>query len=258
MYTAVGRGEGLDKTSADELIQAVTPFLPKLHSLVIGPGMGRDDSRVNSAVGNILQTARGRRLPLVLDADALSLITGDESPSDVGAILRGYPLGAITPNAYEFKRLCERVLKDGVNDLEGGGRGEEEEGAGSVLNGEAAVERLATKLGGVTVVRKGKVDIISNGTRTVSCAVPGGLKRCGGIGDVLSGAMGTMMAWVAIQGFEGDEVGGWVGGCMTRVISGSCLIVLSVFFAECVGVALGFTPHSTPWFEWRCNYNRVE
>ena len=91
---------------------------------------------------------------------------------------------------------------------------------------------VSRALGGVTVLQKGASDIICTNTgeaskeqaelnkvhSEVSCAwrntltplqikegesteervvvdVPGGLKRCGGQGDILSGTVGTIMAW---------------------------------------------------------------
>lgn len=190
-----------------ELVEAVTSLLPKLHSLLLGPGMGRDP-RVLKAAAAIVRAARLRGLPVVLDADSLSMVI--ESPDTV----RGYRLAVLTPNANEFRLLCERMNEQESSAR--GGKGSTGGAAAAVGSGEKrdsaleskteAVERLARNLGGVTVVLKGKVDIISDGARTVACGVPGGLKRCGGIGDVLSGAMATAQAWVSLQVFEEDEV----------------------------------------------------
>lgn len=36
---------------------------------------------------------------------------------------------------------------------------------------------------------------MSNGSDVLKCDIPGGLKRSGGQGDVLSGSVGTMLAW---------------------------------------------------------------
>jgi NAD(P)H-hydrate repair Nnr-like enzyme with NAD(P)H-hydrate dehydratase domain len=54
---------------------------------------------------------------------------------------------------------------------------------------------LSRKLGNVTVMQKGAVDVISNGDDVLKCDEQGGLKRCGGQGDILSGQIGTMLAW---------------------------------------------------------------
>ena len=74
---------------------------------------------------------------------------------------------------------------------------------------------VSRALGGVTVLEKGSEDIICTNTGKASKSetdlnkidegenteervvvdIPGGLKRCGGQGDILSGAVGTMLAW---------------------------------------------------------------
>lgn len=77
---------------------------------------------------------------------------------------------------------------------------------------------LSKALGGVTVLQKGAEDLIATNTTGASKSealeiskipkdepldeenltkvdAPGGLKRCGGQGDVLSGCVGTWLAW---------------------------------------------------------------
>lgn len=58
-----------------------------------------------------------------------------------------------------------------------------------------AVKKLANHLGNVTIVKKGSVDIITDGQAVVSCNHEGSLKRCGGIGDLLTGAIATFSYW---------------------------------------------------------------
>lgn len=58
-----------------------------------------------------------------------------------------------------------------------------------------SVKILASALGGVTIIRKGQVDVISDGRRAVTCSRPGGLRRCGGQGDILAGMAGTLVGW---------------------------------------------------------------
>jgi ATP-dependent NAD(P)H-hydrate dehydratase len=41
------------------------------------------------------------------------------------------------------------------------------------------------------VVRKGPIDLITDGAEAVYCSTDGSRKRCGGIGDILSGTIGT-------------------------------------------------------------------
>jgi ATP-dependent NAD(P)H-hydrate dehydratase len=131
---------------------------------------------------------------LVLDADALYMVGQDLS------LIKGYRRAVVTPNVVEFKRLSEQLGIDPKT---------------------PEMERATTvsrALGGVAVLQKGANDVISVDTtgqtadlaqsklddkqadkesmsETYVIDVEGGKKRCGGQGDVLSGSVGTMLAW---------------------------------------------------------------
>ena len=62
------------EAGVEDMVALVVSMLPRLHSLVIGPGLGRDDA-VLDAVAQIITAARERGLPMVIDADGLFLIT---------------------------------------------------------------------------------------------------------------------------------------------------------------------------------------
>ncbi|KAK2799010.1 hypothetical protein FQN50_008637 [Emmonsiellopsis sp. PD_5] len=158
------------------LADPIISFLPRLHVLVIGPGLGRDPT-TQQIVIEALKEARARQIPLVLDADALLLV--QEHPD----LVRGYAECILTPNVVEFARLARAV---GVDDVEAG---KTDKGAAE------ACERLSKALGGVTVIQKGMHDVISNGVTSVVSDVRGGLKRSGGQGDTLTGSLGTLLAW---------------------------------------------------------------
>lgn len=57
---------------------------------------------------------------------------------------------------------------------------------------------------------KGATDIITNGHEIVECSEPGGLKRSGGQGDILSGTIGTWLAWGKV--WEEENGGGSAEG----------------------------------------------
>ena len=120
-----------------------------------------------------LSIAKSQNMFLVLDADALVLVNQDPS------LIKGYARAAVTPNVVEFKRLTNTL-------------GIDEKDADSAL-------RVSEALGGVTVLQKGREDVIATHTEsaqdTMKVDVEGGLKRCGGQGDILSGTVGTLMAW---------------------------------------------------------------
>jgi len=95
--------------------------------------------------------------------------------SEEPSIIKDYPLAILTPNAVEFKRLLEATnVKESA---------------------ESPIMDLSQKLGSVTIVQKGKTDIISNGQLCIECNEQGGLKRSGGQGDILSGSIGTFASW---------------------------------------------------------------
>ncbi|KUF88939.1 C-factor [Phytophthora nicotianae] len=82
-----------------EAVERIAQVLPRLDSLVIGPGLGRDAS-VQEIARKVIAKAREANLPLVLDGDALYLVSVD--PDTV----KGYRNAILTPNAMEYARLC--------------------------------------------------------------------------------------------------------------------------------------------------------
>jgi ATP-dependent NAD(P)H-hydrate dehydratase len=158
------------KQLVDTMVQHVTDSMQRLHCLVIGPGLGRCPL-VFKAVAGIIRAARDQNLYLVLDADALFMLSLPEYHN----LLQGYDKAILTPNIVEYKRL----FVDGV---------------GGVAEGESDASFASA-----VIVLKGKHDeIYSHGTKVIICEEEGGLKRSGGIGDVLAGTISTLTAWHVI------------------------------------------------------------
>ena len=86
-------------------------------------------------------------IPVVIDADGLWHLTNNP------LIIKGYKRAVLTPNAVEFSRLVHSVLK-------------RPDVAPAVHPDPALVAEVANALGGVTIVHKGSVDVISNGKFT--------------------------------------------------------------------------------------------
>ncbi|KAI0642208.1 Ribokinase-like protein [Trametes meyenii] len=174
----------------DQVKQTLGSLLSRLHVLIVGPGLGREDYMINYAKLAV-RIAKEQGMYVVLDADALWMIGQDL------ALIRGYRRAVLTPNVMEFKRLSENVNID------------------PKIPAEERAMHVSRALGGVTVLEKGASDIICTNTgetntelaelnkisegesteERVVVDVPGGLKRCGGQGDILSGTVGTVMAW---------------------------------------------------------------
>ncbi|XP_077711080.1 ATP-dependent (S)-NAD(P)H-hydrate dehydratase isoform X5 [Canis aureus] len=132
----------LDSPSA---VHDVEEWLPRLHALVVGPGLGRDNILLENVKG-ILEASKARDIPVIIDADGLWLIA--QHP----ALIQSYQKAVLTPNHVEFNRLSEAVLSHPVD--------------GS--DHHEAVRRLSQALGNVTVVQKGERDVISDGKQGAS------------------------------------------------------------------------------------------
>ena len=121
----------------------------------------------------------------------------------------------MTPNAHEFKRIWMSVmggetlpenvlgasyLKEhfcshaGIVNMDSNSLPHEKQRAPA-----DAVRRLSVALNGATVVRKGPVDIISNGVTVAYVASPTSNRRCGGQGDIVAGSIGTFAHWAALH-----------------------------------------------------------
>lgn len=68
----------------------------------------------------------------------------------------------------------------------------------------SAAKKLANKLNNLTILKKGKVDIITDGNELITNDMEGSLKRCGGIGDLLTGTIGTFTYWTH-SGIENNK-----------------------------------------------------
>ncbi|EHY53947.1 hypothetical protein HRR83_004591 [Exophiala dermatitidis] len=159
--------------SGEELAKPILDMLPRLHVLVIGPGLGRDVV-TQKQVKAIITAARKHNppVPMVLDADALWLVQTDPD------LVKGHKECILTPNVVEFGRLAKSV---GYDQTKG--------------DPEKACQDVSKILGGVCIIQKGAVDFISQGIDTTICDLQGGLKRAGGQGDTLTGSLGTFLAW---------------------------------------------------------------
>ena len=159
--------------SPGDLAKPILELLPRLHVIVIGPGLGRDHVTLMQ-VSAIIKAARAHDppVPLVMDADCLFLI--QQEPD----LVKGYKDCILTPNVMEFARLAKAMNVDV-----------------EVKESEKVCQKLANAMGGVCIIQKGKNDYISNGEETTVSDFKGGLKRSGGQGDTLTGSLGTFLAW---------------------------------------------------------------
>jgi ATP-dependent NAD(P)H-hydrate dehydratase len=163
----------------ENMIETVCQGISRYHCLVAGPGLGRCPF-VGYAVGRILERVRQEQpqMPVILDADALWFLSQSKALWQ-SAVVQGNSQIILTPNRMELQRLV------------------------------SASENGTDWADSATVIQKGATDTIGVGlspTSPMLCTETGGLKRSGGIGDILSGTIATLAAWQSILQQQSNDV----------------------------------------------------
>jgi len=173
-------GAALEPARVEQLVASTVQWLPSMTSLVCGPGLGRD-AALRQQASAVVRAARTAGTPLVLDADGINVLVSEPE------LVRDYPggLAIVTPNVVEFGRLCDALLPP--------------ESRWREMEARVATETLAVALGHVVLVRKGPVDLITDGRSTLLCDEEGAPKRCGGQGDVLAGLASAFLSWSQLE-----------------------------------------------------------
>uniref|UniRef100_A0A7I4NJV0 ATP-dependent (S)-NAD(P)H-hydrate dehydratase n=1 Tax=Brugia malayi TaxID=6279 RepID=A0A7I4NJV0_BRUMA len=153
---------------------AITESLHRVDAFIVGPGLGRDEKTV-SVVEFVIESARKKNIPIIVDADGLFFLAKNLN------IISGYEQAILTPNHSEFNRLYQSAFK--VDKID----------RAKVESGEAAWE-LASHIG-CTILQKGPRDVITNGEKLYREESVGSPRRCGGQGDLLSGALAVFSYW---------------------------------------------------------------
>lgn len=151
-------------------------------AVVLGPGMGTGEEGRKLVEGLLREV----EAPMLLDADAISNISGSDALSD-----RTAPT-VITPHPGELGRLMESGTK------------------------ELQAQRLrsardATEKHGCCVLLKGSDTIIADGDRTAVNSTGSVALATAGTGDVLSGVIGALLSR-GMSVYEAARAGAWVHG----------------------------------------------
>ena len=140
----------------------------RVQAWVVGPGMGVDEEALT-----VLRAVLGTDLPVLVDADALTLVAAE--PGLVAG--RSAPT-LLTPHAGEFARLTGR------------GSASQRLAADRV----AATRGLAAEWG-ISVLLKGRCTVVADPDGSVLLNEAGGsASATAGAGDVLSGVIGALMS----------------------------------------------------------------
>ena len=175
----------------DDFFHTVPEKLERYDTIAIGPGLGWSPGTLNSFM-DLLAEARTKHIPMVLDADALNILS---VLSDWTELIP--PGSVLTPHKGELKRLLPS-------------------------KSDAERETLAWELcaeAGCCVVMKGYHSRVftPNGTCYVNTTGGPGMAK-GGSGDVLTGLIGGLMA----RGYSAEDaatLGVWLHGYAGDVLS---------------------------------------
>ncbi|RLV96494.1 hypothetical protein JA1_000116 [Spathaspora sp. JA1] len=189
----ISDGNKLNSLIDDLVMPKVKGLLSRTDIVVVGPGFGRDPLMLKSLV-RIIDEIKQLDLPVILDADSLFLISIDP------AIISGYKKAIITPNVVEFDRISKAL-------------GFESTIAEQDINVIIQQTQSISKKLGVTVIRKGREEVIAFSDNYVVNDFSGSNKRVGGQGDTLTGTLATFVNWSynyldKVWETEGDIVDG--------------------------------------------------
>jgi ADP-dependent NAD(P)H-hydrate dehydratase / NAD(P)H-hydrate epimerase len=193
--------EAIRALSPDLIVRTVgegafaAPDVDRLHeileaspvdAIVLGMGIGRAPETIE-AVRGFLTTVRGSR-PIVVDADALAAV--DRVPGGSGHVVA-------TPNEAEYRHLFQPE-------------------AARTPEEQLAVARRKALEWGVTLLAKGEVDVITDGHRGVVNRHHHPAATVSGVGDLLAGLVGGLMAQ-GLPPMDAARLGAyWIGDAGQR------------------------------------------
>ncbi|MEM1131738.1 MAG: NAD(P)H-hydrate dehydratase [Pseudomonadota bacterium] len=164
---------------------------PRIDTVVIGPGLGRDD------------TAR-QRLAIALDADAKLMIDADALYILEQEALENVASRAVlTPHSGEFTALWRLFATDEAND-----------DLGKIERTQVLADGL-----GCTIVHKGPLSVIAAPEKAPNIdAFGSNWLSVAGTGDVLSGAIAARLATARSTPFKAAQQGQWLHSHAARLL----------------------------------------
>ena len=158
-------GEVLNKN----IFTILDEYIDSVDAVIIGPGTGRDE-KIVSFLPELLQYLKDSEKPIVIDADPLRILAENQE-------LFPWKSAILTPHQGEFKSLLPEDLKIPLG-----------------LNEKMQLVVKTARDLGVTIVLKGRYDIISDGKKIKINRTGNPGMTVGGTGDSLCGNIGGLLA----------------------------------------------------------------
>ena len=170
---------------AEDAADAVLKEVNRYRAVVVGPGLGRDESAQGAARRIVAET----NAPIVIDADALNAVAVDPAALRVRNA-SGLPIAVLTPHAGEYERLAGHPV--GADRVE-------------------AARELARELRAVVLLKgPGTVIAAPDGHAVIDVTGTAALATAG-TGDVLSGVIAAVLAQ-GVEPFAAAATGAYVHG----------------------------------------------
>jgi len=152
-----------------EAVEKVELIMKRMTALAIGPGLGLEDETLNAII-ETLELAKEKRIPTVVDADALKAVARKPDSVAGGNMV-------LTPHQGEFliitgENLLGKPLKEKME----------------------SVKEWSRRLG-ATILLKAHWDVISNGEKVKVNITGNPGMTVGGTGDVLTGCCAAILSW---------------------------------------------------------------
>ena len=185
---------------AEDAADAVLKEVDRYRAVVVGPGLGRDQS-AQAAARRIVAEAN---IPIVIDADALNAVAVDPAALRVRHAA-GLPVAVLTPHAGEYERLAGHAV--GTDRVE-------------------SARELARQLHAIVLLKGSSTVIAAPGGRTVINITGTPVLATAGTGDVLSGVIAALLAQ-GVDPFAAAATGAYVHGRAARAAPATPDIVAS-------------------------------
>ena len=171
-------------------LAVISRLLAQSDALVLGPGIGRD-AETSAVIPRIIQKANSMKKPILIDADAIRAVADGDTYRHRNVVL--------TPHVGEFKALS---------------------GVEAPLEWKKRVPICVNfaKRGSCVLLLKGHETVVTDGYRVkVNRTGNPGMAK-GGMGDVLSGIIGTFLAQHA-DPFHAAVAGAYLHGRAGRLVT---------------------------------------
>ncbi len=148
-------------------LEKIDPLLERVTAVAIGPGLGLEDKTIEATV-ETLKILKSKRMPTVVDADALKVIPAKQV---TGSTM------VLTPHQGEFTILTGEKI------------------TGKKLEEKMEIVKNWSRKLKATILLKAHWDIISNGEKVKVNITGNPGMTVGGTGDVLTGCCAAILSW---------------------------------------------------------------